>query len=150
MRNATITCVLAAALVPFATATVPMAAQAPFERIVAFGTSLSDSGNAFALRGGTNTPPDYLWIPFSSRVRRTREAVIISATGRPGLSSLRGQRVSQGRSGRHSPRPPEMRTNYAVGGARAYEDGININLGAQVDAFSAAVRRQCGAPTRCT
>ena len=32
----------------------------PAEKLVVFGTSLSDSGNAFALVGGTNTPPDYL------------------------------------------------------------------------------------------
>jgi phospholipase/lecithinase/hemolysin len=31
-------------------------AQASFSRIVVFGTSLSDPGNAFALAGGTNTP----------------------------------------------------------------------------------------------
>ena len=30
-----------------------------YSSLVVFGTSLSDSGNAFALRGGTNTPPDY-------------------------------------------------------------------------------------------
>ena len=38
-------------------------------------------------------------------------------------------------SGRHSARHRRNAANYAVGGARAYEDGININLGAQVGAF---------------
>jgi hypothetical protein len=42
-----------------AATTVPTAAQAPLSRIVVFGTSLSDSGNAFALRGAAGTPPDY-------------------------------------------------------------------------------------------
>src|SRR5690349_16052789 len=42
---------------------VQTAARAPFDRVVTFGTSLSDSGNAFALRGGTNTAPDYLLDP---------------------------------------------------------------------------------------
>ena len=37
--------------------------RAPYSAIVVFGTSLSDSGNAFALRGGTNTPPDYMLDP---------------------------------------------------------------------------------------
>src|SRR6478672_3349127 len=53
----------AVAVLAFATATVRTAAKGPFASIVAFGTSLSDSGNAFALRGGTNTPPDYLLDP---------------------------------------------------------------------------------------
>ena len=53
----------AVAVLAFATATVRTAAQGPFASIVAFGASLSDSGNAFALRGGTNTPPDYLLDP---------------------------------------------------------------------------------------
>src|SRR5258708_6627030 len=34
-------------------------AQGPTIGIVVFGDSLSDPGNAFALVGGTNTPPDY-------------------------------------------------------------------------------------------
>jgi phospholipase/lecithinase/hemolysin len=135
MRNATTICVLAAALVPFATATVPMAAQAPFERIVAFGTSLSDSGNAFALRGGTNTPPDYLVDPLlipsapyargghhfsngATWIEQFARSTGLAGTVRPAFASS-----------------SQNATNFAVGGARAYEDGININLGAQVGAF---------------
>src|SRR3954467_4049420 len=34
-------------------------AQQPFERIVVFGDSLSDPGNAFALGAGQSTPPDW-------------------------------------------------------------------------------------------
>jgi phospholipase/lecithinase/hemolysin len=52
------------AVLAVVTTTVPTAARARFARIVAFGTSLSDSGNAFALRGGTNTAPDYDVDPF--------------------------------------------------------------------------------------
>ena len=63
MRVRTTTFLASAALLAAASATVPTAAHAPFGRIVVFGTSLSDSGNAFALRGGTNTPPDYLLDP---------------------------------------------------------------------------------------
>ena len=33
--------------------------KAPFERIVVFGASLSDPGNAFVLLGTNNTPPDW-------------------------------------------------------------------------------------------
>ena len=32
--------------------------RAPFDRIVVFGTSLSDPGNAFVLLGTHGTPPD--------------------------------------------------------------------------------------------
>ena len=42
--------------------TLAACARAPSSAIVVFGTSLSDSGNAFALRGA-NTPPDYLVNP---------------------------------------------------------------------------------------
>src|SRR3954469_12426707 len=47
------------AVLAMAPAAVQTAPGTGFSRIVAFGTSLSDPGNAFALRGGTNTPPDY-------------------------------------------------------------------------------------------
>ena len=40
------------------------AAKSRFSGIVVFGTSLSDSGNAFALVGEAGTPPDYELGPF--------------------------------------------------------------------------------------
>jgi phospholipase/lecithinase/hemolysin len=135
MRIAMSMCLLAAALVPFAATTVPISAKASFERVVAFGTSLSDSGNAFALRGEVNTPPDYqldpLLVPgapyargghhFSNGatwIEQFARSTGLAGTVRPAFASL-------------SPKA----TNFAVGGARAYEDGININLGAQVGTF---------------
>ena len=63
MKLRTTACLVAVTVLSVATVSVPGAAAAPFGRIVAFGTSLSDSGNAFALRGGANTPPDYLLDP---------------------------------------------------------------------------------------
>ena len=56
---------LAACVAALATTVPTLAAgdRAPYSAIVVFGTSLSDSGNAFALRGGANTPPDYLVNP---------------------------------------------------------------------------------------
>ena len=54
---------VAAALVTVA-ASVDAAPRGGYDRIVVFGTSLSDSGNAFALRGGVNTPPDFSVDPF--------------------------------------------------------------------------------------
>jgi phospholipase/lecithinase/hemolysin len=113
---------------------VQTAARAPFDRVVTFGTSLSDSGNAFALRGGTNTPPDYLLDPLlvpsapyargghhfsngATWIEQYARSVALAGSAHPAFES-----AGQG-------------TNYAVGAARAYEDGVNVNLSAQVDAF---------------
>ena len=124
----------ALAVFAFATATIRTAAQGPFASIVAFGTSLSDSGNAFVLRGGTNTPPDYLLDPllvpsapyargghhFSNRVHINRAVCPLPGPGGQRPACLPGLR---------------RWANYAVGAARAYEDGLNVNLSAQVEAF---------------
>jgi phospholipase/lecithinase/hemolysin len=123
------------AVLAVAVATVPTAAQAPFARIVAFGASLSDSGNAFALRGETNTPPDYQVDPFlvpSAPYSRGGHHFTNGATWVEQFARARGLAGTV--------RPAFLgssanATNYAVGGARAYEDGINLNLSAQVDAF---------------
>src|SRR3954453_8705413 len=56
-------CLAVTALI-VARAAAPSAARSPFAGIVVFGTSMSDSGNAFALVGGTSTPPDYDLDPF--------------------------------------------------------------------------------------
>jgi phospholipase/lecithinase/hemolysin len=116
------------------TATVHTTARVPFDRIVAFGASLSDPGNAFALRGGANTPPDYLLDPLlvpsapyargghhfsngATWVEQFARSTGLAGTVRPAFEGEGGA------------------TNFAVGGARAYEDGINVNLSAQVEAF---------------
>src|SRR3954468_15844172 len=113
--------VMSAAVLAAWMATVPTAAQAPFARIVAFGTSLSDPGNAFALRGETNTPPDYqldaFLVPSAPYVRgghhftngatwveQFARSKGLAGTVRPAFQGLTGEA-----------------TNYAVGGARAYE-----------------------------
>jgi phospholipase/lecithinase/hemolysin len=122
------------ALVAVAAVSVQTAPRAPFDRIVVFGASLSDSGNAFALRGGTNTPPDYqmdpLFVPavpyargghhFSNGatwVEQYARSIGLAGSARPAFESA-------GRG-----------TNYAVAAARGWEDGLNFNLSAQVDAF---------------
>jgi outer membrane lipase/esterase len=124
----------AAALAIVATA-MPAAAQPPYDRIVVFGTSLSDSGNAFALRGGTNTPPDYLLDPLlvpsapyargghhfsngATWIEQFARSIGLAGSVRPALSGSDSEA-----------------TNYAIGAARAREDGVNLNLPAQVDAF---------------
>jgi outer membrane lipase/esterase len=125
-------CLAAAAVLT--SAGVPAGADARYSRIVVFGTSLSDSGNAFALRGGTNTPPDYdmdpLLVPQVPYTRGghhfTDGATWVEQFARSrGLAgSVRPAFASEGKG-----------SNYAVGAARAYEDGRNLNLSAQVEAF---------------
>ena len=135
MRVRTTAFVASVALLAVASISVPSAAPAPFARIVAFGTSLSDSGNAFALRGGTNTPPDYLLDPLlvpSAPYARGGHHFSNGATWIEQFAR------SIGLAG--SVRPVFLSsnpnaTNYAVGAARAYEDNVNVNLPAQVDAF---------------
>jgi phospholipase/lecithinase/hemolysin len=112
-----------------------IAAQSRFSGIVVFGTSLSDPGNAFVLVGEQSTPPDYmldpLLIPSAPYARGghhfSNGATWIEQFARPvGLA--------------HSVRPalatpdPAV-TNFAVGAARAYDDGVNFNLSRQVDLF---------------
>lgn len=124
-----------AALLGLVSDTTPTAARGLVGRIVVFGTSLSDSGNAFALRGGTNTPPDYLLDPLlvpsapyaqgghhfsngATWVEQFARSTGVAGSVRPAFRASNSEA-----------------TNYAVGAARAREDGINVNLAAQVDAF---------------
>jgi phospholipase/lecithinase/hemolysin len=117
-----------------AAAIVPTAAETQFDGIVVFGTSLSDSGNAFALRGNVNVPPDYLADPFlvpAAPYARgghhfSNGATWVEQFARPiGLAgTVKPAFLDAG-----------VGANYAVGGARAYEDGVNVNLPEQVGAF---------------
>ena len=110
-----------------------------YSSLAVFGTSLSDSGNAFALRGGTSTPPDYdlnpLLIPnapytrgghhFSDGatwVEQFARSLGLAGTVRPAYGS-------------DSP----LATNYAVGAARACDapGNENVNLADQVAEFLA-------------
>lgn len=111
------------------------AAQMSFDRIVVFGTSLSDPGNAYALIGWFNTPPydtlDEFLVPdapyargghhFSNGatwVEQYARSLDLAETTRPALMATDG-----------------TASNYAVGGARAREDGINFNIATQVQFF---------------
>jgi len=135
MRVRTTAFFLSAAVLAAATVAVPTAAPSPFGRIVAFGASLSDSGNAFALKGETNTPPDYMLDPL---------LVPSAPYGRGGHHFSNGATWveqfarSMGLAGSVRPAflaPDPTATNYAVGGARAHEDFSNVNLSTQVQAF---------------
>jgi outer membrane lipase/esterase len=119
----------------FFCAAQPSAAQAPFSRIVVFGGSLSDTGNGFAFVRTNVTPPDYslgpLLIPGGVYARGghhlSNGATWIEYLARPlGLAgTVRPAFQSANQNA----------TNFAVGAARAREDGLNFNLQAQVNAF---------------
>ena len=112
-------------------------AQETLGRIVVFGTSLSDPGNTFALRGGTNNPPydtlDRFLVPncddpyAKGGHHLSNGDTWIEQFARPlGLAETVGPAFRDASDGS---------SNYAVCGARAYEDGINVDLSAQVTAF---------------
>ncbi len=111
------------------------AAEKPFGGIVVFGTSLTDPGNAFHLRGGINRPPDY-WLdellvanaPYARGGHRMSNGPVwVEYLARPlGLaSSVQPAYRSASRKA----------TNYAVDRARARDDGVNLNLSDQVGRF---------------
>jgi phospholipase/lecithinase/hemolysin len=137
MRSRMSFLVVAVAAVVLSMSAVSAGKPAPYFGIVAFGTSLTDSGNAFALRGGTSTPPDYfahpLLIPSAPYARGGHHF----SNGPTWVEQLAR---SFGLAG--SVRPAYASeslkaTNYAVSGARAYDDGHNVNLTEQVQTFLA-------------
>ncbi|MEW8048781.1 MAG: SGNH/GDSL hydrolase family protein [Candidatus Thiodiazotropha sp.] len=110
----------------------------PYERIVVFGDSLSDPGNAFFLTGVNLKPPyetlDDLLIPdapyarggdhFSNGatwIEQLAKKIDLGDSVKPAFKGKNGKKLKK--------------TNYAVGGARARDDGININLNLQLSAF---------------
>jgi phospholipase/lecithinase/hemolysin len=111
------------------------AAQSRYSGIVVFGTSLSDSGNAFVLTGDANTPPDFmlspLLIPSAPYARGghhfSNGATWVEQFGRSiGLADSVHAALATS---------DPVATNFAVGAARAYDDGINFNLTRQVNTF---------------
>src|SRR6186997_1126209 len=125
MRVRTTAGLAVAAILAVASPSLPSAAQSPFSRIVVFGQSLSDPGNAFALRGGTNTPPDYVLDPLlvpgapyargghhfsngATWVEQFARSLGLAGSVRPAYGSTSA-----------------VATNFAVGAARAYNDGQN-------------------------
>jgi phospholipase/lecithinase/hemolysin len=126
---------IAACLVAIDGVSARASSNTAYDGIVTFGTSLSDAGNAFVLLGDQNGPPAYhvdeLLVPFSPYTHGghhlTNGATWIEQFARSiGLArsanpSLRGNGV--------------YATNYAVGGARSYQDGVNFNLPLQVAAY---------------
>jgi phospholipase/lecithinase/hemolysin len=110
------------------------AAQSSFTRIVAFGDSLSDPGNAFALVGQTNTPPDWSVDPFLVPDRPYARGGQHFSDGATWVEQL-GRALRLAASVQAAARSPATATNYAIGGARARETGRGIDLPVQVRAF---------------
>jgi outer membrane lipase/esterase len=118
--------------------------QRPFDRIVVFGDSLSDPGNAFALTGQHLTPPTYgmttpeellTLIPDAPYARGgnhfSNGPTWIEDLARPiGLAASVGPAFAAGH---------RNASNYAVGGARARPVG-DFHLAVQVNEFLGDVR----------
>ncbi|MCU7810875.1 MAG: SGNH/GDSL hydrolase family protein, partial [Candidatus Thiodiazotropha sp. (ex Notomyrtea botanica)] len=115
-------------------------ADKPFERMVVFGDSLSDPGNAFFLTGRKLKPPydtlDAFLIPDAPYARggnhfSNGETWVEQFAEPLDLGDSTGPAFKGENKG-------ELKmTNYAVGGARAHENSINLNLASQVSAFFA-------------
>jgi outer membrane lipase/esterase len=110
------------------------AQAAPPAQIVVFGDSLSDPGNAFALLGGTNTPPDYsvdaLLIPDRPYAKGGHHF----SNGDTWVEQLaRTWRLAENANPAFRSNAPKA-LNFAIGGARAGVGGGG-NLEVQVGAF---------------
>lgn len=125
----------AVALLFFASVSLAAAGQPAFGQIIVFGDSLSDPGNAFTLTHAQSTPPydtlDALLIPDAPYAKGghhfSNGATWIEQLARSiGLASSAGPAFQSAGA---------KASNYAVGGARAYEDGKNVNLSEQVKTF---------------
>ena len=106
-----------------------------FDRVVVFGASISDPGNAFALTGEAIKPPydelDAFLVPDAPYARGghhfSNGATWIERYAKPhGLGKYVGAAFADGHS---------RALNYAVGGARARNDGINVNFTDQLAAL---------------
>jgi phospholipase/lecithinase/hemolysin len=135
-RKLRLSMVSAVGLLALGMQSLSSAAQPSFNRLVVFGTSLSDPGNFFALHHINNTPPytvyvDSLLVPSAAYaigghhlsngttwIEQLAQPLGLAATVRPAFASSGGA------------------TNYAVDQARAYNDGINVNLQDQVTRFT--------------
>ncbi len=111
------------------------AAQSRFSGIVVFGTSLSDPGNAFALAGDANTPPDFMLNPLLIPSAPYAKGGHHFSNGATWVEQFaRSIGLADSVQAALATTDPQA-TNYAVGAARAYDDGINFNLTRQVDTF---------------
>lgn len=107
---------------------------APPAQVVVFGDSLSDPGNAFALLGGTNTPPDYSVNAFLIPDQPYARGGHHFSNGDTWIEQLaRTWRLAANANPAFRSNAPKA-LNFAIGGARAGVGGGG-NLQVQVGAF---------------
>jgi phospholipase/lecithinase/hemolysin len=109
-------------------------AQSRYSGIVVFGTSLSDSGNAFVLLGDQNTPADFDLNPLLIPTRPYAKGGHHFSNGATWIEQY-ARSVGLGGDAKPALASSGTASNFAVGAARAYNDGSNYNLTQQVDAF---------------
>jgi phospholipase/lecithinase/hemolysin len=110
-------------------------AQSRFSGIVVFGTSLSDPGNAFVLVGDANTPPDFMLSPLLIPSAPYAKGGHHFSNGATWIEQF-ARSIGLGDSVKAALGTTDPRvTNFAVGAARAYDDGINFNLTRQVNVY---------------
>jgi phospholipase/lecithinase/hemolysin len=113
------------------------AAQTSYSGIVVFGTSLSDPGNAFALVGGTNTPPDYAVNPSLIPLQPYARGGHHFTNGETWIEQL-ARPLGLAGSVQPAFRGSPLATNFAVGAARANDDPSVVDLSVQVSLFLAS------------
>lgn len=129
---------LSAALLLFSLLPCLAFAHKAYDRIVVFGDSLSDTGNAFYLLGTELTPPyetlDALLIPDAPYAvgghRFSNGPTWIEQFAR----SL-DLKASVGPAFANGTKSHKRRTNYAVGSARARDTGTGINMTDQINLY---------------
>lgn len=102
---------------------------AEYERIVAFGDSLMDSGNAFVLTGEVSTPP-FDPVPSGAYAIGGHHF----SNGRTWVEQL-GEAMGLQRSTGPSARNPGVFSNYAIGGSRARSGSGSPSATQQVSQF---------------
>ena len=136
MLHNTLRCVIQAGLLVCLALYAAGSLAAGYSRLIVFGDSLSDPGNAFTLTGMQTLPPydtlDMFLVPSAPYATGGHHL----SNGATWIEQL-GQALRLGRSAGPAWRNPGVFFNYAVGGARARDDGLNLNLTDQVAAFTA-------------
>jgi phospholipase/lecithinase/hemolysin len=113
----------------------PAAAQSPYTGVVVFGTSLSDPGNAFVLLGDQSTPPDFMLNPLLIPRAPYAKGGHHFSNGATWIEQF-ARSVGLAESAKAALADASA-SNFAVGAARAYDDGVNFNLTRQVSTFLA-------------
>jgi hypothetical protein len=102
----------------FLLSTPARAAAQEYSELVVFGDSLSDSGNAFALRGAASTPPDYALDPFLIPGAPYARGGHHFQDGASWVEQLARSLGVSGSAGPAFRSPGAVARNFAVGGGR--------------------------------